>query len=536
MVLDPESSHTSLQQYKGSQEYIESNDLMESKVKIFSCGLAETVKSSNTRVVQFIHQSVKDFFSNGTVPLRQSDGTTLVRHVMETGTAHYSLFRTCMHYLTMEEIKEVESRDISRTGFSGNADRSCKAYSEFPLLWYAMHRWIVHLEVGLTGENCQQDFLHRFDWLSKNSLARWIVLYHLRYPRLCDWLPEGINFAHIAARHDGQLIMRTLLEQKDPPGVNEKDMRGRTPLCYAAEAGYDVLVKGLLDTKTVDVNARDIVKATPLHWAALNGHAMTISLLLENGADIEAKDATGCTPLAWAIEGLHISSITTLLAEDLDLDYVYILPHHRHSYTGWLSLFRSPTTHFVSVANLWRAEGKCPCSTPDDEYSMPDDTHNWWVLRDFAGRPQMGNHKNGDEGDRTPLLRAVELGWRTLVKMLLDKGASLSLQGRHGYSPLSLAKIKNNETIHQLLQAAQEDSTASYILPAGDKGPSPIDYFLVAAITFPHELLSSLGLVPAQHMGREISRDRTRMRNGASIGHRIRRRRETPRNDDISEE
>jgi len=38
------------------------NVMMERRLKTLSRGLAEAVPSSNTRVVQFIHQSVKDFF------------------------------------------------------------------------------------------------------------------------------------------------------------------------------------------------------------------------------------------------------------------------------------------------------------------------------------------------------------------------------------------------------------------------------------------------------------------------------------------
>ncbi|RTE83878.1 hypothetical protein BHE90_001659 [Fusarium euwallaceae] len=64
MVLDPDSSHTSLQAYKTTPDYTENNDVMGRKVKTLSHGLAEVIHSSETRLVQFIHQSVKDFFDN----------------------------------------------------------------------------------------------------------------------------------------------------------------------------------------------------------------------------------------------------------------------------------------------------------------------------------------------------------------------------------------------------------------------------------------------------------------------------------------
>jgi len=48
------------------------------------------------------------------------------------------------------------------------------------------------------------------------------------------------------------------------------------------------------------VNVRDVEKNTwdtPLHLAAVNGHAGAVRLLLEHGADVEARDREGKTPL-----------------------------------------------------------------------------------------------------------------------------------------------------------------------------------------------------------------------------------------------
>ncbi|EKX46817.1 hypothetical protein GUITHDRAFT_46586, partial [Guillardia theta CCMP2712] len=39
-----------------------------------------------------------------------------------------------------------------------------------------------------------------------------------------------------------------------------------------------------------------------LHWAALNGHASTVSLLLTMEADVNSRDILGSTPLHYAAE------------------------------------------------------------------------------------------------------------------------------------------------------------------------------------------------------------------------------------------
>jgi len=52
----------------------------------------------------------------------------------------------------------------------------------------------------------------------------------------------------------------------------------------------------------LDVNSRDKVKSTPLHWACYAGAENSVSYLLANGADPNAQDISGYTPLHLAIK------------------------------------------------------------------------------------------------------------------------------------------------------------------------------------------------------------------------------------------
>ena len=45
-----------------------------------------------------------------------------------------------------------------------------------------------------------------------------------------------------------------------------------------------------------DVNEKDVVGATPLHWASHYGHVEVITALLAAGADKTIKDEDGKTP------------------------------------------------------------------------------------------------------------------------------------------------------------------------------------------------------------------------------------------------
>ena len=54
--------------------------------------------------------------------------------------------------------------------------------------------------------------------------------------------------------------------------------------------------------KNLDVNSRDKVKSTPLHWACYAGAENSVSYLLANGADPNSQDISGYTPLHLAIK------------------------------------------------------------------------------------------------------------------------------------------------------------------------------------------------------------------------------------------
>lgn len=77
------------------------------------------------------------------------------------------------------------------------------------------------------------------------------------------------------------------------------DVGGRavwTPLHIEAYRGRPDLVE-LLIAKGADVNAKDLVRKTPLHQAK---NKEVAELLIAKGADVNAKDKNGLTPLLYA--------------------------------------------------------------------------------------------------------------------------------------------------------------------------------------------------------------------------------------------
>ena len=77
------------------------------------------------------------------------------------------------------------------------------------------------------------------------------------------------------------------------------------PLFDAAERG-DIHAVLEAISSGLDVNTKDCVGRTALHWAVAEGHAELAELLLQSGAKVNAQDEGGLTPL-------HVAAATNML-------------------------------------------------------------------------------------------------------------------------------------------------------------------------------------------------------------------------------
>ena len=74
-------------------------------------------------------------------------------------------------------------------------------------------------------------------------------------------------------------------------------------LIAAAGQGHLEQANAILDADNSLVNQKDASGATPMHYAALNGHRDMVRLLVQAGADVNSADRKfGATPAGWAIE------------------------------------------------------------------------------------------------------------------------------------------------------------------------------------------------------------------------------------------
>ncbi|KAI8626567.1 ankyrin repeat-containing protein [Xylariaceae sp. FL1651] len=256
-------------------------DKISTRVKVLSCGLAEVVLSE-TRTVQFIHQSVKDFFTEGGLAILASCSKSASVMAIE---ANYCLVRSCIRYMAMEEIAE-----IAEIQSWGPQDWQF----EFPLLQYAVNSWISHAQKAEAVEIASDYLLDLFAWPSEQLTQRWVDLYEVMNRHQVYNLPKGATLIHIVSRY-GLRKSLSLLLNTGKVDVDSKDNYGQTPLSWAAEKGHEAVVQLLLNTGKVDVDSKDNnydnYGQTPLSWAAKNGHEAVVQLLFNTGkVDVASKD------------------------------------------------------------------------------------------------------------------------------------------------------------------------------------------------------------------------------------------------------
>jgi hypothetical protein len=97
---------------------------------------------------------------------------------------------------------------------------------------------------------------------------------------------------------------------------------GRPPLSWAAEKGYEAVVKLLLGTGEAGVNLKDVDGWTPLSWAAKGDHIAVVERLLEEKAEVNAAAAykERRTALQAAAGGGHLTVVERLLEKKAEVN------------------------------------------------------------------------------------------------------------------------------------------------------------------------------------------------------------------------
>jgi ankyrin repeat protein len=212
--------------------------------------------------------------------------------------------KTCLIYISF---------DIFGTGYFRD-QKELKAFlNENPLLDYAAQQWGHHMR-GNTESACQDEalaFLRKMQNVSCISQVLLLMPYHESFTEGFS----GFSALHMVSFFGLQQTINIVLQ--DGAEVNLKDGFGRTPLSYAAENGFEAVVRLLVDRGDIHADSKDKNNQTPLSWAAENGHEAMVRLLVDRD-DIQAdsRDYFDRTPLSWAARNGHAAVVRLLVDRD----------------------------------------------------------------------------------------------------------------------------------------------------------------------------------------------------------------------------
>jgi ankyrin repeat protein len=337
------------------------------------------------------------------------------------------------------------------------------------------------------------------------------MLNRLRNALLLSAALAGAAFAqepsdrfYTAIRENNLPVLRSLLKSTD---ANTRDKRGTTPLMYAAASGSidsmrailaaganvnatndfgaTALMWGITDAEKVrallaagaDVRAKSKMGRTPLYLAAANdGSSATVKLLLDRGANPTERDSIQSTPLLAAAGTNDLVSIRLLLehgADPNDADMYGLTPLIQAAGNGnakaiELLLGRGAKVNTVSkpeitqgvkngpiaLGNVTALHAAAPASGPEAIKALLD-----------AG----ANVNAADIRNMTPLMLAIATDHADprVVKLLIERGADVTLKDREGQSSIDWARKFNAPAIlRELGLQATKAQMSRVIIPA----------------------------------------------------------------------
>jgi ankyrin repeat protein len=190
----------------------------------------------------------------------------------------------------------------------------------------------------------------------------------------------------------------------------------KTELLRAIERGDRPAWNRML-REGADVTARDADGNTPLHLAALHGHADCVRALLDRGADANATNNAAATPLIYGIT---------------DTEIVRALLEHHANPNAMTKLGMTPLLSAV---------------TRGQSYEVAK-------LLIEAGAEVHGTREGPWDGGA--LYRAIESGDHRTIDLLFSKGVPIKASG-NSFSPLDMAAMSGDlKTVKRLVEAGAD--------------------------------------------------------------------------------
>ncbi|KAF2672646.1 ankyrin [Microthyrium microscopicum] len=427
-----------------------------------------------------VHHSFTEYLNGST---RTSINTGYP--VLYAGPTHANLATTCLKYIAAVKCPSVQSEDEADCQFDTDSEydfSSVFALSKqskirmrlrYPFLAYAATTWNVHIAKSEVAGHDQSKLntsvatflrdkaLVSF-WLSWTWPARRKVLGH-------------VTDLQIAAS-TGLISYTKRLLSLDSLIVDACDnAEGKTPLWWAASNGHAQIVR-LLITAGAKPNHEDKMQGlTPMHKAASDNHFAVAAVLLEAGVVFLPHIRTvsvAYRALMWAVERGQTKIVSRILHyPGLDLNT---------KVRDTTPLLSACAAGRVDIMKLFLANGADPtiiCEVEQDnefhgfqgyDRHVPfSNGRGFTALAAFCRLPPLRkeNQVGGSGRRRPPAIDSTD--FQDIFASLLEAGANISQRNKLGETPLHIA-VQNPLAVELLLRAGADADCED------DEGSTPI--------------------------------------------------------------
>lgn len=398
--------------------------------------------------IYLIHQTAKEFLIRNVYEAIPSNGW---KYSLDLTGVERTMAEVCIQLLSSEDLpKHLYLSDVPiHSAESGlkSTDPGLRHLEDF--LRYSAEHWPSH--VRNTGVKSD-------DPLIKQVLPLYdmkIELYHLWFPLFWHTLKGKIprpkwTKIHLAAFLDHAMVLKTIL-QTSSLNLDALDDQGRTALIWAAIRGHlDIAVLLLEHGANVDAAGRF---GTALHYASRRGNYEIVRLLLETKADVNASGKNGTVfQAALASDQTEIAKLLISYDVDLNMESTRGYPIQLAAEEGNIEILRVLLDKGLSPGPMGHFN--------DTPLHRAAQAGQFEMVKLLLATSVDMNAVN--RGDSTPLLLAVDRGHLYIVEALLEHGAEVNLRSKawsrkfrrsYAATPLHLAVEKgDHRMIHLLLK------------------------------------------------------------------------------------
>ena len=243
---------------------------------------------------------------------------------------------------------------------------------------------------------------------------------------------------HYASASGHLRVVEALISKGAEIDVEDEDHC--TPLLWAAEKRHNDISLHLINHGRADVNKKNGLKRTALHYACASGHLKVVKALLSKDAEIDVEDEDHRTPLLFAAGRGQIDILLYLINHSTDInkkDDCERTALHYASESGHLKVVEVLLNKGVEID-----VEDVNCCTP--LLLAAEKRHNDISLH-LINHGADVSKKN--DRKRTALHYASERGDLKVAEALLNKGAEIDVEDEDHCTPLLWAAEKKHNDI-----------------------------------------------------------------------------------------